>query len=136
MKYNNKKEYNLMQDYTKAVGRGNISPLTSYSNYKDIVKEIDTKLVGITTSNSIEIKDYSKHFVDRCIGIKCDPTKGNKPQSGVSVDDVLEALTTAEPSPVRARNGQFSQVFETDKCFVSVNPDKKIIIQCTPTTKG
>lgn len=137
MKYNNSEKYELLKKYSKSVQTGIIPAQTTFANYLNIVDEVNSKLVGIKTCNGINVKGYSNHFIERIIGTAEDATKGNKPQSGVPVDDILEALTCGEFEAVMfkvTKTGQKkkSQTFFTDKCRVSVNPDTGEIIQCTP----
>jgi putative transposase len=65
-----------MQDYYKDRVDGTISAFSSFMDYKYFVSEIENKLIGINTSDGIEIKSYSKHFIQRVLGISCDYKNG------------------------------------------------------------
>lgn len=137
MKYNNKKQYELLQDYSKAVDKGIIPALTTLSNYNNIIDEISEKLIGTQLENNVKITGYKKHFLERIIGTFKDDKKGGKPQSGVSVDNILEALLNGESTNIvykKSSNGVIkpSKVYFTDKCHVSINPETGKLIQCTP----
>ena len=60
--------------------------MCDYDLYKQISKKIDEKLVGIKTSNDIEITDKSKHFIARIIG------SVEQRRSGISIEDALDTL--------------------------------------------
>lgn len=140
MKYNRPEEYALLRKYSNAVQTGIIPAQTTFANYLNIIAEINTRVIGVKTSNGIEIKGYVNHFVERIIGTAEDKTKGNKPQSGVPIDEILNALTNGdfeEVSMKLTKTGvkKKSQTFFTDKCQVSVNPDTGEITQCTPYYK-
>lgn len=137
MKYNNPKEYDLMQSYSKSVDSGMMSPLVGYEKYKEYHKRVEKELIGLTTSNGITIKSQSKHFLERVFGTISDPSHDGVMRTGVELEDVKEALLYGKIEKVkikRKRNGELdkSQRYCTDKCFVSVNPDKCILIQVIP----
>ena len=137
MKYNNPKEYDLMQSYSKSVDSGMMSPLVGYEKYKEYHKRVEKELIGLTTSNGITIKSQSKHFLERVFGTISDPSHDGVMRTGVELEDVKEALLYGKVEKVkikRKRNGELdkSQRYCTDKCFVSVNPDKCILIQVIP----
>ncbi len=90
MKYNNKKEYALLQGYAKAVEKGHISPLIGFDFYKETAAKIERDLVGITTPNEVLIRDYTTHFVDRVIGQMAEPRKGIR--TGVPINDIADTL--------------------------------------------
>lgn len=137
MKYNNPKEYDLMQSYSKSVDSGMMSPLVGYEKYKEYHKRVEKELIGLTTSNGITIKSQSKHFLERVFGTISDPSHDGVMRTGVELEDVKEALLYGKVEKVKIKkksNGEFdkSQGFYTDKCFVSVNPDKCVLIQVIP----
>lgn len=140
MKYNRPEEYRLLRKYSNAVQTGIIPAQTTFTNYLNIVNVVDSKLVGIKTSNGIDIKGYVTHFIERIIGTAEDKTKGNKPQSGVPVEDILNALLYGDYDDVSLKSTKTgekkrSQTFFTDECQVSVNPDTGEMTQCTPFYK-
>ena len=129
MKYNNPKEFGLLTDYTNSVKNGMISPLSGFENYKKLYATVEKDIVGTKTSTGIEIAGQSKHFMERVIGTKEDP-KTHRPRSGVSIEDIQDALLNGE---VKSRKRDPNSIkFVTDNCIVSVNPNTGILIQCNP----
>lgn len=128
IKYNKNDEFELLKAYKNAISSGELTPLADFELYKEISKEMDSKLIGITTSNGINIVSKSQHSVARVIG------SIEQRRSGVSVDDVLDALTNekSEIMPVKITKNKKSQVFKNDKVEVSVNPDTHNIVQVNP----
>ena len=117
MKYNDPKEFSLLADYTNSVKNGMISPLSGFRNYKTLYEMVEKDIVGL------------KHFMERVIGTKEDP-KTHRPRSGVSIEDIQDALLNGTPR-IRERDPN-SIKYVTDKCIVSVNPKTGILIQCNP----
>lgn len=118
----------LFRRYTFAIDSGELSPLADFELYKQVNNEVDNLLIGVVTSNGIVITGKSNHSVARVIG------SVEQRRSGVSVNDVLRALTDkdSEVLPVRGFKSSRSQKFRSDKVEVSVNPDTGIIIQVNP----
>ena len=134
LRYNNKQESELYDRYLKQVKNGTISPLSTFGNYKNQYMSVENKIVGTTTSNGIHITGQSKHFIERVIGTVKDPKSG-RPRSGVSVDDVADALQ--HPLEIKTKgnadNNTISQKFIGTHATASVNPNTGILIQCNPT---
>lgn len=133
LRYSNKTESDLYDRYLRQVKNGTVSPLSTFDNYKKQYAAVNEKIVGVTTSEGTEIKEQSKHFIERIIGTMDDPEK-HRPRSGVSVDDALNALK----SPLQmkeAKNGKVgrSQRYVGEKGTVTINPDTGVLIQCNPT---
>lgn len=144
MKYNNSPECKLMNAYITSVKKGKFSPLVGYDHYKKLHNEINNSLVGLTTTNGIEITGQSDHFIERVIGVIKDPDTGKK-RLGVELQDIQDALTNGKAMKLkisRDKNGnilydedgkpKISQLFVTDKCAVSINPETGVLIQCNP----
>ena len=129
MKYNDPKEFSLLADYTNFVKNGMISPLSGFRNYKTLYEMVEKDIVGLKTSTGIKMTGQSKHFMERVIGTKEDP-KTHRPRSGVSIEDIQDALLNGTPR-IRERDPN-SIKYVTDKCIVSVNPKTGILIQCNP----
>ncbi len=129
LKYNNSNEWNLIKDYVKSRENNMISTFTSYSQYKEYKKIINSDIVGLTTSNGIKITGQSKHFIERVFGTNEDP-KTNRPRSGVEINDIKDALLNGS---VRIRKSDRDSIkFIIDKCMVSVNPNTGVLIQTNP----
>lgn len=125
---------NLYKGYESAVKKGDISSFVTFDTYKTIADRIEKELVGIKTKDGIIISGYKTHFIDRIIGQYEDsnePIKGMR--KGVSIEDAKDALLNGvvKEMPLRG-NGKRSRRYITDKCFVTVNPNTKELIQATP----
>lgn len=130
MKYNNPKEYDLMQSYSKSVDSGMMSPLVGYEKYKEYHHRVETELIGLTTSNGIQIQSQSKHFLERVFGTISDPSHGGVIRSGVELEDIADTLKNGK---IKRRISQPDSIaFFTDKCIVTVNPKTGNLIQTNP----
>ena len=129
MKYNDPEEFRLLTDYMNSVKNGMISPLSGFENYKTLYETVEKAIVGMKTSTGLKIAGQSKHFMERVIGTKEDP-KTHRPRSGVSIEDIRDALLHGEVK--RRKRDPNSIKFVTDNCIVSVNPNTGILIQCNP----
>ena len=127
LKYNNK-EWEQFKNYAKGIRTGEITPLADFNLYKQVSKEIDDKLIGITTSNGIEINGKSNHFIARVIG------SVEQKRNGVSVDNCLKVLTEkqSEILPTRLLKNGRSQKFRYNGFEISINPDTGNLIQANP----
>ena len=106
-----------------------ISAFNSFDDYKKYRGLIESDIVGLTTSNGIEITGQSKHFIERVLGTGEDPKTG-KPRNGVEISDIKDAILNGK---VRTRkNDPDSIKFITDNCIVSVNPNTGHLIQVNP----
>lgn len=139
VKYNDVERYRLLQDYAKSVSRGMLSPLTGFDMYERYHHRIQNKLIGFVTSSGIEIKSQSKHFLERVFGTKADPTHGNKPRSGVLLEDIKNALTSGKVKYHYIKDKNGNRILDTKgvsfvsyKCSVSVNPRTGNLIQVSP----
>lgn len=149
MKYNNPAEYELMNRYINSVKTGYMSPMVGYDLYKQTYNRVQEDIVSTVTSNGIIIKGQSKHFLERFFGTISNPSDSKKnPRSGVSMIDVKEALTsgkTRQPKFDKDELGNYrynpdgskmrSQMFYTEKCIVTVNPDTGVLVQCISKLK-
>ena len=127
MKYNNPKEYDLMQSYSKSVDSGMMSPLVGYEKYKEYHKRVEKELIGLTTSNGIAIKSQSKHFLERVFGTISDPSHDGVMRTGVELEDIADALKNG-----KVKSKAESCVYFTEYCSVSVNHKSGNLIQVTP----
>ncbi len=127
LKYNNISEWELFKEYIRSVRVGELSPLADFDLYKKINKEIDEKLIGITTCNGIKVTDKSSHFVARTIG------SVEQRRNGVSVDESLLAITKPEKiDPIRENTNGNSQRFVGENAIVTINPHSGNLIQVNP----
>ena len=131
MKYNDTKRYTelkydyvLKQHYDKSIEKGELTPLVDFTTYKKIDSEIKTKIVGLKTKNDIEVKSYSKHFIDRVCG------SIEQKRSGVEIEDIIGTISTSNTFRESKRNDSIKIIGE--KCIVSINPKTKNLIQVNP----
>lgn len=139
VKYNDVERYRLLQDYVKSVSRGMLSPMTGFDMYERYHHRIQNELIGLITSSGIEIKSHSKHFLERVFGTKADPTHGNKPRSGVTLEDIKSALTSGKVKYHYIKDKNGNRIIDTKgvsfvsyKCSVSINPKTGNLIQVSP----
>lgn len=121
-------EKKLFTHYSEAVKRGDVSPLADYGMYRKTAMELQDKCVGLTTSNGIKLKRRSLHCIDRVIG------SVEQRRNGITVDDVVKALTSpeAEIRPVRYSGTSASQKFIYKNAEVTINPVTMTLIQVNP----
>ncbi|MBF1131186.1 MAG: phage minor capsid protein [[Eubacterium] sulci] len=130
-KYNNSPAYKYLMDYRELVKRGEITPLLGFRTYYAYSRAIQNNLVGIKTPLGFEIEGFASHFVGRVIGRAGTSPKYNR--KGVPVEDLLTCLRTGEIGKTQINpKGEKSILLISDKCFISINPDKKILVQCNP----
>lgn len=132
MVYNKGEVWEDFKAYKNSIVSGELTSLANYNLYRKTSKDIDNKLVGVTTSNKIYITEKSKHFVSRVIG------SIEQRRNGVSVDDILEALTNpkADVLPIRTSINGNSQKIRFNGIEVTINPDTGVLIQTNPLKRG
>ena len=130
-KYNNSPAYKYLMDYRELVKRGEITPLLGFRTYYAYSRAIKINLVGIKTPLGFEIEGFTSHFVGRVIGRAGTYPKYNR--KGVRVEDLLTCLRTWEISKTQINpKWEKSILLISDKCFISINPNKKILVRCNP----
>ena len=131
-KYNNTPEYELLTGYSRAVDKGDISPLVGFGLYKQTSEEITRTIVGQTTSTGVKIESFATHFIDRIIGQTSDPHEGMR--QGVAIEDALDALL--HPSKIKRvieyADGDRRQTFIGENAQVSVSIRDHRLIQANP----
>jgi hypothetical protein len=131
-KYNNSPSYQMLWRYARSVESGMLSPMAGIDLYQSIYQRIEKEIIGKKTTNGIVIQAQSRHLIERVLGTMRDPHK-NRPRSGVAYDDFLECILHGTPRPIKiSPDGKRSQLFCTEKCAVSINPDTGALIQCNP----
>ena len=124
--YNAKKhEFVLKKHYNKVIAIGDLSPLVDFETYKKIDNEIYTELVGLKTTNKIEIKSYSKHFVDRVCG------SIEQKRNGVEIADIKENILKSTEFKISKKNADSIKII-SDNNIVSINPKTGNLIQVNP----
>ena len=130
-KYNNSPAYKYLMDYRFLVKQGEVSPLLGFRVYYTYAQALEKHLVGIKTPLGFEIQGFTPHFIARTIGRAGVSGKYNR--KGVSIEDLLACLRTGEIGKTQINpKGEKSILLISDKCFISINPDKKILVQCNP----
>lgn len=128
LKYNSG-EWEAFQAYKRAIQIGELTSFADFEFYQQVSREIDEKLVGLTTSNGIKITGKSNHFISRVIG------SIEQRRSGVDIQAVSEALTNPDAIvyPVKTyKDGSISQKFRYSGVEVSINPYTGNLIQTNP----
>lgn len=129
LKYNNN-EWSIFEDYYRSRIKGDISAFSGLEDYKSYKVRIEGELVGVKLPNGIEVKSYSKHFVDRVLGASNDPKTG-RPREGVSIENIKDALENPLQIKEEPRKGSHKIIGE--RATVSINPETGNLIQCNPT---
>lgn len=135
LKYNKSSQHDwwLTKGYVKGIRDQHLSALTGIETYKAVDREIQQKLVGLTTADGIRISGYKTHFIDRVIGDYNDENR--KVRLGVSVNSVLGCLTGYAEVKESSRKGILSRTYLCPDCVVTINPDTRMLIQTNPRRK-
>ena len=133
VKYNDSPRYELLKGYARAIEKGDISPLVGFEQYEATSKEIQSVLVGVTTSTGVKIESFATHFVDRVIGQTSTHHKGMR--RGVKVSDAYDALVNpAELGDVRnLDDGDIRQTLYGSVVTVTISVRDKRLIQTNLT---
>lgn len=143
VKYTDSPRYELLRRYVHSVDSGRLSPLSGFANYEKIHHRIQNEIIGQYTSNGVLLAGRKEHFMYRAIGTATDPKILQEElrvvsRSGVSVDDIKEALFTQGNRVLEQtrKSGARSMRFSGAMCDVSVNPDTGMLIQVNPRKDG
>lgn len=129
-KYNNTYEYRLLTGYNKAVEKGDIFSEVGFARYKSTADEVKQKIVGITTSDGVQIKGFATHFIDRIIGQTDTPQSGLR--QGVPADNALEALIHPSQIISETVKGDERRLYIGDKANVVISVTDEKLIQTNP----
>ncbi len=131
-KYNHSEEYQLLTGYRYAIEKGDISPLVGFDLYKSTNDDIQSTVVGQTTSTGVEIKSFCTHFIDRVIGQSSSPHRGMR--QGIPVSSLLDALQHPEDlDPVEyTKDGDIRQTFHGNGVSVTISIRDGRLIQANP----
>ncbi len=132
IKYNDTERYQLLRNYAQSVDSGKLSPMSGFGLYEEYHGKIQKEIVGTKTSTGLEITGQRQHFLERVFGTMQDP-KNSRPRSGVSLEDVKQALAHGKPGKVSVTaDGKRSILFIGEHCAVSVNIDTGELVQTNP----
>ncbi len=138
VKYNDVGRYNLLKGYVKAVDEGDISPLIGFDLYEEKAKEVEKMLVGQITTNGIEIKDFTTHFIDRIIGQTSTSHSGMRlgTKMEYAVNCITKSTDISEPYYVPVKKGKITyldkrQNIVSDNCSVVISITDNRLIQTT-----
>ena len=116
--------------YASSIRIGELTPLADFKLYQDMSKQIDSEVVGKTTSNNILITGKSNHFIARIIG------SVEQRRNGVTITETLDALLNpVTVDEVRKLKPGRSQRFISERVLVTINPDTGNLIQVNPRTR-
>ena len=128
MKYTERDEWEALKTYVGGVKSGEISSLSGFTNYKDVVERASTRLIGAKAIDGLTVTGFTDHFVFRTIG------SVEQRRNGVSIDETLEVLvdkkTRVSDGPT-TQSGR-SRRYTGEKAQVTINPDTGTIIQVNP----
>lgn len=127
MKYIQPDRWELYKQYVRELREDKLSPFASFELFAGVKAKCDGIFVGTKTSNGIEIKGTSVHFVSRIIGSE------REKRDGINFQDVEEALWEGKPRAEKiGEQGRKSIVLVGSKAQASVNPQTGILVQCNP----
>lgn len=139
MKYNNPKEYALLQGYVKAVEKEEIHPLVGFQVYKDTAKEVEEKLIGLEIGG-VKMESYTPHFINRVIGQVSEdkPKKRRGVPVSVIAEDLENSVSISEKHEILMPDGtkdiRRSILCQRSKITVSVRDCR--YIQVNPKRGG
>ena len=92
LKYNKVVGYDwrLTKGYVDGIRQKELSALTGITTYQATAQSIDNQLIGMTTSDGVNITGYKTHFLNRVIG------DYQIPREGVDVQKVLDVLQNSD----------------------------------------
>ena len=64
LKYNEKKQFDCLQEYKNIIKEGKMSPLVEFKQFYTTKNHFDDKFIGQTAVNGVKIEKVSFHFVD------------------------------------------------------------------------
>ena len=134
IRYDGTKEWDIVKGYTGIVQKCEISPLVKYSNFKKHNNELEDKLIGMKTTDGVEIKRVSYHFTGRAIGTHDWANPNNSKEimkrlnhKHVPSEDIEKCLVSG--SIIKKRSNSVLLVLEV-RCGVTYNPITNTLIQC------
>ena len=129
LKYTGGDAWDSLRAYVRGVKSNHLSVLTGLEHYRAMMKNVRGNLVGLTTSDGIEIKGASYHYIDRTIGNE----GAEMSRKGVAWEDAREALM----NPIFTEQGAGTEYGQSVRyygrnCMVTVDPNTGVLIQTNP----
>lgn len=114
----------IFDDYFKRIKNEEILNITSFDDFLNKLEEVNEKIVGKVTSDGIEIKSTSLHFVSRSIG-------NGKDHIEVPVDWSLDTLLFPDEIVYNTKNNSVNYWKDIKGGIqVAVNKESGKLIQC------
>ena len=141
IEYSNTPTKTLKNAWRDGIDTGWMSALVNYEDYFNAYNQLYKNLVGERTTDGIEIKSITDHFMYRLFGTLVDPKIYEEKlqivrRSGVEVEDVIGVLLRGKGRPeIYDDKGRASKVYIGENCRVTINPNTGALIQCNPYTK-
>lgn len=135
-KYNklkNSDDYTAYKIFLRDIDKSEIEALVGYEEYLKMYHRTKDELIGLTTSNGIEIKDVSIHLTTRIFGHMWHENNP-KVRRGVTIEKIKETLTNKNATfyNIKKSSNGISQKIAYKKVMVSIEPQKGRIIQANP----
>ena len=118
------------------VQKGEISPLVKYSNFKKHHNELEDKLIGIKTTDEVEIKRVSYHFTGRAIGTHDWANSNNSKEimkrlnhKHVPNKDIIKCIENGDLVHTRINSATYRII---GVCDITINPVTGGLVQCNP----
>ena len=139
-KYNklkNSDDYTAYKIFLRDIDKGEIEALVGYEEYLKMYHRTKDELIGLTTSNGIEIKDVSIHLTTRIFGHMWHENNP-KVRRGVTIVEIKETLRNEDTKIGTEKKNKYGST--QSFCFGSVetriNVDTRKVVQANPNDKN
>jgi hypothetical protein len=134
MKYNDSNKFYRLTGYKKALGKEppDILDDINFDEYEKVGMRIEKELVGLKTTDGVEVKGFVNHFIDRLIGQTPAGTPIKHKREGVTIDEVKECIlngTRTATVRIDKKTGERSMTYQMEKFQFAINPDTGYLIQ-------
>lgn len=146
MKYNDTSKWEVFKNYKQVLVNQDLNPFIPFEEFEKISREINEKLIGLTTVNGITIQGVKPHFIARVIGetyykdrypsVKYPQLKDYGYYEPLNIDDIIKCLINDKVYPETINNGKLSQKLQLNSVNVVVNPEDKTLVQCNKISKN
>ena len=123
--------------FLRDIDKGEIEALVGYKEYLKMYHRTKDELIGLTTSNGIEIKDVSIHLTTRIFGHmrhKDNP----KVRRGVTIEKIKETLINKYTKIGTEKKNKYgpTQSFRFGSVETRINVDTRKVVQANPNDKN